>query len=78
MLEKIHQMLGNIMRTMNLPEAFVDEHDPWTGPLSAAAFALRATYHTTLKKTPGQLVFGRDMIFNTKHIVDWELMINNK
>ena len=42
------------------------------GVLSAATFAVRVTYHTTLQKTPGQLVFGRDMIFNIKHMANWE------
>ena len=78
MIERIHQTLGNIMRTMNMPETFIDEDDPWTGPFCAAAFAIRATYHTTLQKTPGQLVFGRDMLFNIKHIADWELIKENK
>ena len=48
------------------------EDDPWKGILSATAFAVRSTYHTTLQKNPGQLVFGRDMIFNIKHTANWE------
>ena len=24
--------------------------------------------------TPGQLAFGRDVLFNTKHITDWKLI----
>jgi hypothetical protein len=30
--------------------------------LSSAAYAIRSTFHTTLKATPGHLVFGRDMV----------------
>jgi len=48
------------------------------GILSATAFAVRSTYHTTLKNTPGQLVFGRDMIFNIKHVTNWEYIRQNK
>jgi hypothetical protein len=51
---------------------YLDEEDPWKGIISATAFAVRATYHTTLQKSPGQLVFGRDMIFNVKHVANWE------
>jgi hypothetical protein len=40
--------------------------------LAATAFAIRATYHTTLQKSPGQLIFGRDMIFNVQHTANWE------
>ena len=46
-------------------------HDPWSGILAAALFAMRSTYHTTLGATPGQLVFGRDMILNTQYLADW-------
>ena len=42
------------------------------GILSATAFAIRATYHTTLQKSPGQLVFGHDMILNIEHRANWE------
>ena len=57
-IERIHQTIGNIVRTFELQDNYLDEDDPFAGVLSAAAFAVRATYHTTLQKTPGQLVFG--------------------
>jgi hypothetical protein len=31
-----------------------------------------------LKKTPGQLVFGRDIIFNIRHVATWEHIRQNK
>ena len=71
-VERIHQVLGNMIRSFELEDNHLDEEDPWKGLLTAAAFAVRATVHTTLKKTPGQLVFGRDMIFNIKHTANWE------
>ena len=46
--------------------------------MSATAFAVRSTYHTTLQKSPGQLVFGRDMIFNIEHIANWEYIRASK
>jgi hypothetical protein len=45
--------------------------DPWGGILAAVAFALGSTYHTTLQATPGQLVFGRDMVLYVEHLADW-------
>jgi hypothetical protein len=56
----------------------MDEDDPWSGILAAAAFAVRSTYHTTLAATPGQLEFGRDMIFNIKHVANWQTINQNK
>jgi hypothetical protein len=41
------------------------------GILVAIAFALRSMYHTTLQATPGQLIFGRDMVLNVQHLTDW-------
>jgi len=77
-LERVHQTLGNIVRTFEIQDNYVDEEDPWKGILSAAAFAIRSTYHTTLQKTPGQLVFGRDMILNIKHTANWEYIRQRK
>ena len=48
--------------------------ESWDGILSAAMFALRATYHTTLQATPMQLVFGRDAILNTQFKANWKLI----
>ena len=41
-------------------------------------FAVRATYHTTLQSYPMQLVFFRDAISNTKHVVEWEHIQQHK
>jgi len=71
-VERIHQVIANIVRTFELQDNYLDEEEPWQGILAATAFAVRSTYHTTLQKTPGQLVFGRDMIFNLKHTANWE------
>ena len=56
----------------------MDENDPWKGILSATAFAIRSTYHTTLQKSPGQLVFGRDMMLNVQHKANWGLIRKRK
>lgn len=77
-LERIHQTLGNMIRTFEINDIDVDDEDPWAGILSAVMFATRATYHTTLKATPMQLVFGRDAILNTQFEADWTLIKNNK
>ncbi len=61
-VERVHQTIGNIIRTFELQDNYLDEDDPCKGILAATAFAIRATYHTTLQKSPGQLVFGRDTV----------------
>ena len=57
-VEIIHQVIGNIIRTFELETSYIDEENPWKGILSATVFTVRSTYHTTLQHTPGQLVFG--------------------
>ena len=46
--------------------------------INAAMFAIRATYHTTLKATPMQLVFGRDSILNIQFQADWKRIKDQK
>jgi hypothetical protein len=71
-VERVHQTIGNIVvRTFELENNYQDEEDHWKGILSATAFAIRSTFHTTLRKSPGQLVFGMDMILNVKHVANW-------
>jgi transposase InsO family protein len=77
-VERVHQVIGNIIRTFELEDNYLDDDDPWKGILSATAFAVRSTFHTTLQSTPGQLVFGRDMIFNIKHTANWEYIKQRK
>ena len=73
-LERIHQVLGKLVRTFNIYQTQVDKNDPWTGILSATAFAICSTTNHKIVNSLGQLVFGRDMIIPIKHKVDWELI----
>ena len=77
-VERNQQVIANMVRTFELETNYLDVGNPWKGVLSATAFAVHSTYHTMLKKTPGQLVFGRDMIFNISHVANWELIHQNK
>jgi hypothetical protein len=81
-VKRVHQVIGNIIRTfeleLRLEGNYLDEDDPWKVTLSATAFAVRSTFHTSLQSTPGQLVFGRDMIFNIQHISNWEFIKQRK
>ena len=39
--------------------------------LDNAAWAIRSTYHTVLKASPGAAIFGRDMLFDIPFVADW-------
>jgi hypothetical protein len=75
-LERVHQTIGNIIRTFSKEN--LDENDPWSGILAATMFAIRATYHTTLQATPAQLVFGRDSLLNIKFEANWAYIKERK
>ena len=77
-IERVHQVIANMIRTFELESTYMDKEDPWSGILAATAYAVRSTYHTTLQASPGQLVFGRDMIFNIKHVANWKLITYRK
>lgn len=77
-LERIHQTIGNIIRTFGIQDLDVDETNPFAAVLSAAMFAVRSTYHTTLQATPAQLVFGRDSILNIAFEANWKFIQENK
>ena len=55
-------------------EKHLDEDDPRKGVLITTAFAVRLAYHTMLKKTPGPLVPGRDMVYNILDVASWEMI----
>jgi RNase H-like domain found in reverse transcriptase/Integrase zinc binding domain/Reverse transcriptase (RNA-dependent DNA polymerase) len=77
-IERIHQTIGNIIRTFEVQDNYLDEDDPWEGILAATMFAVRATYHTTLQATPAQLVFGRDAILNIRFEANWNYIKEQK
>ena len=66
-VERIQQVIGNIIRTFELETNYMDEENPWKGILSATAFAVMSTFHSTLQSTPGQL-----------HTANWEYIKNRK
>ena len=39
--------------------------------LTNAAWAIRSTYHTVLKASPGAAIFGWDMLFDIPFLADW-------
>ena len=77
-LERIHQVLGNLVQTSNVQQTYVNKNDPWTGILAAAAFAIHSTISSQNGYSPVQLVFGRDITLPIKHRVDWKLIRQKK
>lgn len=77
-IERVHGVVGDMMRTFDTGVINDSDANPFEGVISAICWAVRSTYHTTLMATPGQLAFGRDMIFNIRHQADWQLIHERK
>jgi hypothetical protein len=73
-LERIHQVVGSMLKTKDLVNIEFDELDMWSPILASVAYAIRCSHHSTLNATPGQLVFGRDMLLDLKFEPNYEEM----
>ena len=70
-LERVHQVIMVMLRTAEIDMAdTVDASDIDTF-LTNVAWAIRSTYHTVLKASPGAAIFGRDMLFDIPFQADW-------
>ena len=56
-VEQVHQVLVNSLRTFKLEKQELNENDPFEEFLTATAYAIRSTYHMTIQVALGQLVF---------------------
>ena len=70
-LERVHQVIANMLRTSSLDMAETVDPDAVSDFLDNAAWAIRSTYHTVLKSSPGAAIFGRDMLFDIPYLADW-------
>ena len=77
-IERVHQVLGDNLRTFDLENADLSGLDPFEEFLTATAYAIRSAYHTTLGYSPAQLVFGRDMFMPVNFEADWGKIKENK
>ncbi len=67
-----------MLRTKNLQTYDFDGMDPLSELLVLGGWAICSTQHTSFQVTPGQLVFGRDMLMKVRLITDWKAIRPNK
>ena len=73
-IRQIHRVLADLFRNLEMDKHYVEEDDLWKSILAALVFAVRSTFHTTNKKSPGQLVFGRYIFVPIDHVANWRLL----
>jgi len=61
--------MGDMLRTMHFTGE--DWFHELNRTLQTVAWAIRSTVSTSIGHSPGQLIFNRDMIMETKIKVDW-------
>jgi hypothetical protein len=72
MVERAHQTIHDMIATQNIERKQDLPGGSWAGILSAVAFAMQATIHTTMRAMPMQLVYNRDAIHNIWFEADWQ------
>jgi hypothetical protein len=70
-LERVHQTIMAMLRTAELDMTDKVSKSDIADFLTNAAWAVRSTYHTVLKTSPGAAIFGRDMLFDVPFLADW-------
>ncbi len=70
-LECVHQVLGQMLCTAKLYMADSVTPNDVNVFLDNAAWAIRTTYHTVLKASPGAAIFRHDMLFDIPFVADW-------
>ena len=74
-VERIHGILNNIARVSGAPvHEVLDIERPFDRFVSDCAYAIRSTINTIMQASPGQIVFGRDMIMPITFNVDWNII----
>ena len=74
LVDQVNQVILNILVTMYLDKKVFDSIYPWGETLAYIAWAVRDSYYHTIMATPGQAVFGRDMLFNIASFIDWQVV----
>jgi len=67
----MHQVIGQMLRTAEIDMAKSVVPDDVDVFLDNAAWAIRSTYHTVLKASPGVAIFRRDMLFDIPFLAEW-------
>jgi hypothetical protein len=77
-VERVHQTLGNMIRTYELENFEFDYNDPWSQILADCAWAIRSTAHSISDSTPVQIVFLGDMLFDLSITTNYNELKNKK
>jgi len=75
--ERLHRTVEDIIRTLlhgQVPNSQLAAEEVIDTTLATASHAIRTAIHTTMKISPGAVVFHRDMILPLPLVVDFEVL----
>ena len=73
-LERVNQVILRMLVTKDLDNKVFDNIYPWDETLVYISWEIRAPYHCNIMSKSGQVVFGREMLFNITSAVDWRFV----
>ena len=71
LLERIHSVLVNLVRTYNVQVAYLEQYDPWINIVTDAEFEIFSTGNMLKGYTLGNLIFVCDMTLLIKYNLYW-------
>jgi hypothetical protein len=77
-LERTDQVIGNLLRSSRLIAQDLNTISAQQELLMPVMWAINTTFHTTLKASPAQLAFNRDIILPTSFTANWYAINNRK
>ena len=81
MVERLHQIFKvnlSISLQENLPTSYEEVFNLIQCKCAAAQFAIRTAVHSQHKASPGELAFGRHMLYPFSRQVDWNQLLEKK
>ena len=69
-MERIHQVILNMLATKDIDNKVFNYIDPWGENLAYISWEIRAYYYHNIMAAPVQDVFVRDTIFNLAQFLD--------
>ena len=77
-VEQVHQVIFNMLVTQDLDNKVFNYINPWGETLVSISWVIIDSYSCTIIATPGQSVFGMDMLFNVASVIDWQVVTTVK
>ena len=77
-VDRVHQIISNMIVTKGLDDKVFDLIYLLGVTLASIVWVIMDSCRHIIMVTPGQSVFGRDMLFNLASIIDWRVVTTTR